>query len=146
MMTMTSELLLNEIRNIFWIFHTSYDEIVQELEEIDAENEIDDFDIALLSFLETLHVLNLDSNLDELINKYLIMLTGPKAATMIREEVSKKIKEKEEKEVRENLKTALSQGEVEEIQELIEGTTSFVKKWQTLWAKIKDEDHKGLYI
>lgn len=143
---MTSELLLNEIRNIFWIFHTSYDEIVQELEEIDAENEIDDFDIALLSFLETLHVLSLDSSMDTLINRYLVMLLGSKAATMIREEVAKKVREKEEKEVWENLREALSQGEIEEIQELIEGTTSFVKKWQTLWEKRKNEDHKGLYI
>mgnify|MGYP005841040843 CR=1 FL=1 len=137
---------MNEIRNIFWIFHTSYDDIVQELEEIDAENEIDDFDITLLSFLETLQVLGLDNNMDELINKYLVMLTGPKAATMIREEVSQKVREKEEKEVWENLRAALSQGEIEEIQELLEGTTSFVKKWQTLWAKRKNEDNKGLYI
>ncbi|MHA1605848.1 MAG: hypothetical protein ACTSWF_14515, partial [Candidatus Freyarchaeota archaeon] len=124
---MPSELLLNEIRNIFWVFHVSYDEIIQELEELDIELEIDDFDIALLSFLETLHVLNLDSNMDELINKYLKILTGPKAAAMIREEVNKKIMEKEEKEVWENLRTALSQGEIEEIQELIEETASFVK-------------------
>ncbi|MHA1208505.1 MAG: hypothetical protein ACTSSA_03900 [Candidatus Freyarchaeota archaeon] len=143
---MPSELLLNEIRNIFWIFHVSYDEIIQELEELDIELEIDDFDIALLSFLETLHVLNLDSNMDELINKYLKILTGPKAAAMIREEVNRKIMEKEEKEVWENLRTALSQGEIEEIQELIEETASFVKKWQTHWAKREHDDNRGLYI
>ncbi|MFB0559661.1 MAG: hypothetical protein ACETWM_00315 [Candidatus Lokiarchaeia archaeon] len=143
---MPSKLLLNEIRNIFWIFHTSYDEIIQELEELDIELEVDDFDIALLSFLETLHVLNLDNNMDELINKYLNILTGPKAAEIIREEVTKKIKEKEEKEVWENLRTAISQGEIEEIQELLEVTTSFIKKWQTQWTKKKKEDHRGLYI
>jgi hypothetical protein len=145
-MMMTSELLLNEIRNIFWIFHTSYDEIIQELEDLDTEIDIDDFDIAMLSLLETLHVLNLDENLNNLINKYLNMLTGHKAAVIIREEVNKKVKEKEEKEVWESLREALSQGEIEEIQELIEGTTSFVKKWETQWAKRKNEDHRGLYI
>ncbi len=143
---MPSKLLLNEIRNIFWIFHTSYDEIIQELEELDIEIEVDDFDIALLSFLETLHVLNLDNNMDELVKKYLNLLTGPKAAEIIREEVTKKIKEKEEKEVWENLRAALSQGEIEEIQDLLVETTSFVKKWQIQWAKRKNEDHRGLYI
>ncbi|MGQ9721010.1 MAG: hypothetical protein ACUVXA_06785 [Candidatus Jordarchaeum sp.] len=143
---MPSKLLLNEIRNIFWIFHTSYDEIIQELEELDIEIEVDDFDIALLSFLETLYVLNLDNNIDELINKYLNILTGPKAAIMIREEITKKIKEKEEKEVWDNLRAALSQGEIEEIQDLLEGTTSFIKKWQIQWTKKKNEDHRGLYI
>ncbi len=143
---MPSKLLLNEIRNIFWIFQTSYDEIIQELEELDVEMEVDDFDIALLSFLETLYVLNLDNNMDELINKYLNILTGPKAAVIIREEVTKKIKEKEEKEVWENLRTAISNGEIEEIQELLEETTSFIKKWKTQWTKKKNEDHRGLYI
>ena len=145
-MMMPSKLLLSEIRNIFWIFHTSYDEIIQELEELDIEMEVDDFDIALLSFLETLHILNLDNNMDELISKYLTLLTGPKAAGIIREEVTKKIKEKDEKEVWENLRTALSQGEIEEIQELLEGTTSFIKKWQTQWTKRKKDDPRGLYI
>ncbi len=145
-MMMPSKLLLNEIRNIFWIFQTSYDEIIQELEELDVEMEVDDFDIALLSFLETLYVLNLDNNMDELISKYLNILTGPKAAVIIREEVTKKIKEKEEKEVWENLRTAISNGEIEEIQELLEETTSFIKKWKTQWTKKKNEDHRGLYI
>ncbi|MHA1607323.1 MAG: hypothetical protein ACTSWP_07285 [Candidatus Freyarchaeota archaeon] len=139
--------VLNELRNLFWIFFSSYEELVEELENVNLELDIDEFDIAFLSLLEAIQTLSADGKFDELINKYLsLLIKEPKAVRLFREAVTEKLREKEEREILRSVQEAIANGETDEVYELIEETASFIRKWQNAWSKKRDHDCNGLYI
>ncbi|MBS7288081.1 MAG: hypothetical protein KIH01_04890 [Candidatus Freyarchaeota archaeon] len=143
---MASDVLLNELRNLFWVFFSSYEELIEELENANLELEIDEFDIAFLALLESIQTVSADGKFDELINKYLLsLIKDVKAVQLFREAVTEKLREKEEEEIRRNIQEAMANG-AEEIYDIIEETASFFKKWQSAWSKRNHSDCNSLYI
>ncbi len=139
--------LLNGLRNLFWVFFSSYEELVEELENANLELEIDEFDIAFIALLESIQALSADGKFDELINKYLLnLIKDAKAVHLFREAATEKLREKEEEEIKKNLHEALASGAAEEICDIIEETASFFKKWQDAWNKRNSSDCSNLYI
>lgn len=143
---MASDALLNELRNLFWVFFSSYEELIEELENANLELEIDEFDIAFLALLESIQTVSADGKFDELINKYLLsLIKDAKAVQLFREAVTEKLREKEEEEIKKNIQEAMANG-AEEIYDIIEETASFFKKWQSAWSKRNHSDCSNLYI
>lgn len=143
---MATDPLLNELRNLFWIYFSSYEELIEELENANLELDIDEFDVAFLALLESIQTVSADDKFDELINKYLLnLIKDAKAVQLFREAVTEKIREKEEEEIKRNLQEVLASG-AEEICDIIEETASFFKKWQSAWSKRNHSDCSSLYI
>ncbi len=143
---MAPDSLLNELRNLFWIFFSSYEELLEELENVNLSLEIDEFDIAFLALLESIQTVSADGKFDELINRYLLnLIKDAKAVQLFREAVTDKLREKEEEEIRKNIQEAMANG-AEEISDIIEETASFFKKWQNAWSRRNHSDCNSLYI
>ncbi|MEM1659110.1 MAG: hypothetical protein QXK94_08770 [Candidatus Jordarchaeales archaeon] len=143
---MATDPLINELRNLFWIYFSSYEELIEELENANLELDIDEFDVAFLALLESIQTVSADDKFDELINKYLLnLIKDAKAVQLFREAVTEKLREKEEEEIKRNLQEVLASG-AEEICDIIEETASFFKKWQSAWSKRNQSDCSSLYI
>ncbi|MBS7248422.1 MAG: hypothetical protein QXW47_11485 [Candidatus Jordarchaeales archaeon] len=143
---MAPDALLNELRNLFWVFFSSYEELLEELENANLDLEIDEFDIAFLALLESIQTVSAEGKFDDLINKYLLnLIKDAKAVQLFREAVTEKLREKEEEEIKRNIQEAIANG-AEEICDIIEETASFFKKWQNAWSKRNHSDCNSLYI
>lgn len=143
---MALDALLNELRNLFWVFFSSYEELLEELENANLDLEIDEFDIAFLALLESIQIVSAEGKFDELINKYLLsLIKDAKAVQLFRDAVTEKLREKEEEEIKRNIQEAIANG-AEEICDIIEETASFFKKWQNAWNKRNHSDCNSLYI